>query len=1124
MLTISSNRLFRLVLALLFVTSMLTISAPLTVAQGANGVTVSVTAPDYVTPDSIFIAKIDITEVANFDSASYDVTFNPTIVEVTSVTGGKIGETDIPVNLWNETEPGRITVAQNVPELYGVNGTGHLAAIRFHVLGSPGQTTNITLANGILGNNTAQAIPATWVGDLVHITAHEIATVSINASEVVYKDSNFSATVDISQVTNFDAGNYEVSFNPAVLQITGVTGGRIGETDIPVNLWHETELGRVVVVQNIPDVSGVSGSGYLAILGFRVLGSENQTSSITLHNGVLSDVTAQTIPAEWIGDSIRVTIPVQPVLSTAPYPPSRDFGAVPEGETRNWSLAITNSGTGTLEWTITDDRPWIALNPTSGTTTSEADNITVTINTLGLAPDVTHSGSVTIASNGGNVTGTMAVSVFALPVDLTVTSLTYTPAEIADGDAVSLTARVQNVGTGRTLSDFYVRFDIDGVAVGHRRVVGGLGIGQSLELSQVWQASSGNHTATATVDEYNDIIESDETNNALSQALPDIPFPDLVTSNITYSPPGDINHGDEITFVATIGNSGAGGTSREFHVLFEVDGAYIGQNKVTGLAAGASANISQVWIAARGTHTVTAIVDRFNTVAESNEDNNRLSLILPGALAPDLVVERIDWLPSDNISDGASVTVNATVTNLGTGALAGSFFVRFEIDGIILGRQQVTGGLMVGMSVSVSNAWMAKVGIHTVKAIADEFNTVIELNEANNQLSQVLPEIASADLIVTSITWLPAENIYDGQEVTITTTVNNTGAGATSKDFFVLFEIDGNYIGRQPVTGGLAIGESANVSQKWTAQVGLHTAKTIVDEYNNITESNENNNELLQALPEVLAPDLVVTAITWLPSGNISDGQPVTLTATVNNTGTGDTSRDFYVRFEIDNTYIGHQPVTGGLAAGQAKQVNHIWITRAGIHTAKAIADENNTVTESNETNNELSQVLPQVPAGDLVVTAITWSPSENISDGQLVTLTAAVKNSGTGDTSRDFYVRFEVDDTYIGHQLVSGGVAMGTTKPVSQTWTASPGSHTAKAIADEGNTIAESNETNNSLLQALPEVAASDLVVTTISWVPQSGISDGDGVLLTATVENIGSGDTSRDFYVRFEVDGTYI
>ncbi|MBI4283375.1 MAG: PD40 domain-containing protein [Chloroflexi bacterium] len=1123
MATIIDNRVFRTVLTSLLLASMLTISAPLKMVAGANGVTVSVNAPDYVTPDTTFTATINITEVINFDSASYDVSFNPSIVEVTGVNGGKIGTTDIPVNLWNETEPGRISIAQNVPNFYGVNGTGHLAAIRFHVLGSPGQSSNITLANGILGNNTGQAIPATWAGDLVRITAHQTATVSINAPEVVYKDSNFSTTIDISQVTNFDAANYAVLFDPAVLQITGVTGGKIGTTDIPV-LWNQTEPGRIAVVQNIPGTQGASGAGSLATLGFRVLGLEGQSSNITLANVILSDGTAQVIPAVWIGDSIRITLPVQPVLSTVPYPPSRDFGTVPEGDTRQWSFAITNSGTGTLEWTVTDDQPWITLSPTNGTTTNETDNVTVTVNTSGLASNVTNSGSVTVTSNGGNVTGTMTVSVLALPVDLTVSSLTHTPVEMADGDTVSFTATVSNAGTGRTLSDFYVRFDIDGIAVGHRRVVGGLGVGQSLELTQVWQASSGNHTATATVDEYNDIVESNETNNALSQTLPYIPFPDLVTSNITYSPLGNINQGDEITFTATVKNSGAGGTSREFHILFEIDGAYIGQQKLSGLVAGASVNVSQVWTAEMGTHTVTAIADRFNTVAESNENNNRLSLALSGASAPDLIVERINWLPSGNISEGASVTVNATITNIGTGALAGSFFVRFEVDGTILGRQQVTGGLAPGQSVSVTNAWLAKVGIHTVKVIADEFNTVIELNEANNELSQVLPAVVATDLVVTTITWLPATNIYDGQEVTVTATVNNTGAGATSKSFSVRFEIDGNYIGRQTVSGGLGIGESKNVSQTWTAQVGLHAVKAIVDEYNDITESNETNNQLSQALPAVLAPDLTVIAITWLPSENISDGQPVTLTATLENIGTGNTSRDFYVRFEIDNTYIGHQLVSGGLAVGQAKQVSQVWTARTGIHTAKAIADENNTVTESNETNNEWSQVLPQVPASDLVVTAVTWLPSENISDGQPVTLKATVKNIGTGNTTRDFYVRFEVDDKDAGQQSITGGLAVGETKEVSQTWAAQVGTHTVKATADGNNTVAESNETNNSLSQTLPEVVASDLVITAVTWLPSENIPDGQPVTLTAVVKNIGTGNTARDFYVRFEIDNTYI
>ena len=1128
MAAILGNRAFRSVLTLLLIASMLTVSAPLKTVQGANGVTVSVNAPDYVTPDSTFIATINITEVTNFDSSNYDVSFDPSVVEITSIMGGEIDGTDIPVNLWNETEPGTITIVHNLPGVQGVSGSGHLAEIQLHVTGSPGQTSEITLSNGILGDNTSQEIPASWVGDLVLITSHETATVSISAPESVYEDSNFSATVDISEITDLDAANYDVSFNPGVIQITGINAGSVGEINIPVSLWNETEPGRITVVQNIPGVQGASGAGYLATLGFQVIGEESQTSNITLSNGILSDTEAQVIPAEWIGDSIQITIPVQPVLSTIPYPPSHDLGDVPEGDSREWSFSITNSGTGTLEWTIDDDKPWITISPTSGTTTTEVDNVTVTVDTSNLAPGVTHSGSVTVTSNGGNVSGTMTVSVFALPVDLTVTGLTYVPAEIIDGDIVTLVATVQNAGTGRTLDNFYVRFDIDGVTVGHRRVVDGLEAGESIELTQAWQASSGTHTATAVVDEYDDILESDETNNELSQSLPDIAFPDLLLSGITYSPLNDINNGDEITFIATVQNGGSGSTSREFHVLFKVDDAYIGQQKLNGLSAGASVNVTLTWTAEKGTHTITAIADRFNTVAESNEDNNELSMTLPDILAPDLIVESIDWLPLDNIGEGNVVTVNATVTNVGTGALGGSFFARFEVDGTILGRKQVTGGLAVGESVAVSQTWTAEVGIHTVKVIADEFNTVIELDEANNELSQVLPEVLASDLVVTSITWLPMENIDDGQEVTLTATVNNTGAGTTSEDFFVLFEIDGNYLGRQEVTGGLSANGTKQVSQMWTAQVGPHTVKAIADEYDNIAESNETNNELTQALPEVLAPDLVVTAITWLPSDNISDGQAVTLTATVENIGTGDTSRDFHVRFEIDNTYIGHQLVSGGLMVGQSKEVSHTWTARTGIHTAKAITDENNTVAELYETNNELSQTLPQVPSCDLAVTTITWLPSDNISDGQEVTITATIENIGTGDSSRNFYVRFEVNDIYTGKQLVSGGLAIGETKEVSQTWTAQVGTHTVKVSADYDNTVAESNETNNELSQPLPEVLAPDLVVTAIMWPPEEPTSDvgsdGSKVWLAAIVENIGSGDTSRDFYVRFEVDDTYI
>ncbi len=360
---IINKRLVRSLLILPLIGAILAMSAPLGMVLGANGVTVSISAPDYTTPGSTFIATVNISEVTNFDSANYDVSFDSFILEVISITSGNIGATEIPVILWNETEPGRITVLENVPDVEGISGSGYLAEIQFHAIGAAGQSSEIALSNGVLSDNAAQEISATWTGDLVHITPHETATLSINTPETVYEGSNFSATVDISQVINFDACNYDVSFEPAVLQITGVTGGRIGETDIPVNLWNEIEPGKVTIAQNIPGVQGASGAGYLATLGFQVLGVDGQTSEITLSNIVLSDTMAQIIPAEWIGASIQVTIPVEPILSTVPYPPSHDFGEVPHAATREWSFSVANSGTGTLEWTVSDDQPWITVSP-----------------------------------------------------------------------------------------------------------------------------------------------------------------------------------------------------------------------------------------------------------------------------------------------------------------------------------------------------------------------------------------------------------------------------------------------------------------------------------------------------------------------------------------------------------------------------------------------------------------------------------------------------------------------------------------------------------------------------------------------------------------------------------------
>jgi len=103
--------------------------------------------------------------------------------------------------------------------------------------------------------------------------------------------------------------------------------------------------------------------------------------------------------------------------------------------------------------------------------------------------------------------------------------------------------------------------------------------------------------------------------------------------------------------------------------------------------------------------------------------------------------------------------------------------------------------------------------------------------------------------------------------------------------------------------------------------------------------------------------------------------------------------------------------------------------------------DKDNTVTESDETNNEKNITFSATSLSDLVVQDIIWTPT-NTSIGETVTFTATIKNQGLGSSS-------------------SSRAYFSTTK-ISFTWNAQAGPHTFKAVVDKDNTVTESDETNN--------------------------------------------------------------
>jgi antitoxin (DNA-binding transcriptional repressor) of toxin-antitoxin stability system len=359
----------------------------------AADVAVSVDAPAQVSPDSDFTVNINITEVTDFDACNYDVSYDGSVLRLDSVTPGLIGTTAIPVDVYNEISAGTYRVIQNVPGLAGVSGSGYLAVLNFHVLGADGDSSAITLSNGMIASNQAQEITATWAGGSVEVAVTPVE-VSLDAPAEASPASDFTVNVNIGDVTDFDAASYDVTFDTLVLRLDDVTAGLIGATAIPVDVYSEIEVGTWRVVQNVPGTDGVTSSGYLAVLNFHVLGADGDSSAMSLSNGVLSSNLAEEITATWAGDSVAIADITAPVVTITPLTPDPTENTTPTLT----GTATDESNISSVEYRV-DDGSWTAATASDGAFDSSGEDYTFTTAALSEAEHTVYVRATDSSSN-----------------------------------------------------------------------------------------------------------------------------------------------------------------------------------------------------------------------------------------------------------------------------------------------------------------------------------------------------------------------------------------------------------------------------------------------------------------------------------------------------------------------------------------------------------------------------------------------------------------------------------------------------------------------------------------------------------------------------------------------------
>ncbi|UYZ40618.1 MAG: PQQ-binding-like beta-propeller repeat protein [Candidatus Methanospirare jalkutatii] len=391
-----------------------------------------------------------------------------------------------------------------------------------------------------------------------------------------------------------------------------------------------------------------------------------------------------------------------------------------------------------------------------------------------------------------------------------------------------------------------------------------------------------------------------------------------------------------------------------------------------------------------------------------------------------------------NPCNGASVQI----TNLNTGeswyATTVSASNRYQL---VLSSENVSAGDILEIEVS---------GCNQSRTVEHE----VTQNEINAGGFTMNITLALPDLVLTE----KSEELHADGTFSVTYTVCNQGA-ADAGESNTTITINGVEVLKDPVPA-LPAGESyTNTVGPFECPCGTNvTVKVCADSDDEIVESNETNNCLENVLecPPCKKPDLTITELT---TPEIYANIDNTINATVSNIGEGDADA-FNVSLLADGSVVDTVSVAG-LKANESVNLSFTWTpTHAGEYELCVIADSNDEIEESDETNNEYCEtvtVLESKP--DLVIVRIALKTPGYVNEENV--LGVLVKNIGVSDAG-SFEVSLSVDGTLLGEQTVAS-LAAGESTELEYAWTPTElRGHVLSATVDTKNEVEEYNETNN--------------------------------------------------------------
>ena len=385
-------------------------------SKGATGIATI----EFVTVDEYGDPETQILDVNATDHTNWALIVNGTV----TVSGAPV----LPVLKVDVSPAGKGTVKAN-----GVTLTGY-----------PNSTNRTT------GDNvTLLAIPVdgwgfvNWTGDITgSATANPSYVIMDSDKNVTAHFTALPPALNVTPILLTFSANVGGNVTNKTLQICNGGGGILNWT---ANITYSAVTGWTFGWLSMSPMNGTNLAN----------GTCNSTQVAVNTNGLTAGTYHANITINSTDTAENKTVPVTlnlgvPAISASPTPLTF---TTKEGENpADQMLAVCNTGTGILNWSLNDTADWLSENPTSGSLgADECEDVTVSVDAGGMeAGD--YSATITIT---GSPTVTVPVSLHIVsampelpvaPASLSASGLHISPQQVKPGQEVTISINVANTG------------------------------------------------------------------------------------------------------------------------------------------------------------------------------------------------------------------------------------------------------------------------------------------------------------------------------------------------------------------------------------------------------------------------------------------------------------------------------------------------------------------------------------------------------------------------------------------------------------------------------------------------------------------------------------------------------